>query len=252
MVYTPEYIDREDVADALREEILTRYKATERPVLLSDLGSLRLEKFKYRSFKDVVQNRSLTDFLREFLGADFVLKRHPDKAQKIAVVPKSSSMEWSKWYDLPSKPSSLGRPRKIFERQFWNAFVTPRSPEKKRLIQVQAPFTFMDVPHTISIGNDYKEIQDQFLPSSSDEGPPHYQVILDNISKWLAAESLDEDDFLKKSEAIEKETTMTTQFQPVTQDAFLKALANLDSNDLHEVRVPLDVVLKAIRKIRPH
>jgi hypothetical protein len=154
------------------------------------------------------------------------------------------------------KSTGIGHsPRpKYYDKNFWNAFSTPKQQsgeELKRIISVIYPIDVKHIPASDAVPESYLEIPDEFISQNERiERSEHAFRVHENIRMWLSKNNLERDQFLVKGTQEQAPKYLSTnevnmhirQKKPLNE--MYRNISSLSSLDKGRIFIPLDVVEK--------
>lgn len=153
-------------------------------------------------------------------------------------VPESEDLGPAFGFDISSQSAAAPR----YKRWFWAAFVKELSPDNIRSITDDG---FFDVPTTESTSINGIVLTDEDIVGATANTPVDPVVVLQAIEKWAKKTGQSLEEYQGGISLSEQKQT------PSTRTPQISALINfelLDYTDLQRIMVPLDVVLKMVRR----
>lgn len=180
--------------------------------------------------------RTLRETIATEASQQVELVRNPNAELVWGVVPKSAELP----EDLSllfKRTAVVGPQSPRYQRWFWTAFIKPIRPHCKRYISDGA---FADIPELEREPAGAIPVLESDIVDSPSEVPDDYARVQKSILKWAARTGISVERFYLGATAQRVESRAAS----FPSEKF----AALDIDDLKRIMVPLDVVLKLMRR----
>lgn len=240
----PSELDNPNDTQKAREYIIARtcyyWQSHRRPLILSNLGE-HFEKDEPELYDALIRPTKLRTFIKTMVPEVRVIP-HTTTKNKIGLVPSETDVpaDTDLLFSAPSRPA-----RTLYHSEFWNAFSKPLGYGCARYVDVDIKsrsFHVQDVyvDESFRAPPSWHKVDNDLLVGPEIEpGIVRSDLVIDNISKWLAEHSLPEDLFVRKQERRQRDDLV----------ALLLALDKaLPVQHAARILVPLDVIVSAIKR----
>jgi hypothetical protein len=219
---------------AVSEIAAARWKE-KRPLLLAQLpGAL---KEKNIDPAEVIQGRRLKNALEIDGHGRIRVFQNPDKPLEWAVLP--ASIEDNPFSSVEPAPSDSEPNVERLPRPFWSAFLVPLVEGSRRYLFPHRKFHFQDLkegdPHPVNS----IEVERTYLPAFTEPYHPSPATISAGIRRWANAHDFNLEPLYLSSQP---------QPPPKTDHQLADVLQALAPEDLARIMVPIDIVLKMMKK----
>jgi len=233
---------RQEIEENIVDLVKDCWTREQRAYHLTTLGSVLAR--QDRNYTSVI-GMKLRPFVEIVMGDRLRFISHNRQPLVYGVVPIDA--------DLPTNTDDLFiRPRRpertIFDRVFWNAFAKPLF-EGKRVVELHrsgddiVSFSVRELPEQEPLPEDAFEIPaDQIVGSDLLPGPERSRKVYDSVQVWLAANSVDQSVFRSQLSYREGPEARTQSSDLV------RALETFDKSDQERIHIPLDIVIKLLRR----
>ncbi len=223
--------------DAIAEAAERRF-AEGKPLFLAQIPPL-LHKAGF-DFGSLLAGRTLREAINIDGSEKLQLVRDPANPLAWAVVPKSAPS------DLDLESLFLRSPRAgftdvsasqypRFKRWFWTAFLKALGPAENRWI---LPDRFVDLPDSTAPPDGAVRVESGDIVETAPNAPTNNAAIHESIQKWATRTNTHLDSF----------TSASSESEPKPVRKGFLAFDSLGVDDLKRIMVPLDIVVKLLRR----
>jgi hypothetical protein len=222
--------------DIVFEEATKRWAGRKALVLSQIPGLLR---YAGITSEEVIANRSLREALATEGGEKLQLVFDPDHPLVWGVVPASAKLTLEEQRAAFRRDTSKPPPPPRFKRGFWTAFIKRIDDGQRRLVNLNEG-GFVDLPKTtMSPPNSQEVLPTDIVQEDVLKELNRDEHIFERVKRWLERHQLKAEDFYVDAQ---------TPTQAKEDPASLVRLDKLSEGDLQRIMVPMDIVMKLLRR----